>query len=359
MENLVAKTKLYYKDKTVLITGHTGFKGSWLALLVNQLGGRVHGISLKNDDPNAIYNMCNVGNKIASEYYLDIRDFDGLQTAIDQIAPDVVFHLAAQPIVKRSYKNPLETFSTNIMGTANVLECLTSQPNLMSIVNVTTDKVYKNKEWVWGYRETDELGGTDPYAASKACSELISRTYEEKFLKRKIGLVTARAGNVIGGGDWSEDRLVPDLMRSIYLGAPLIIRNPMSVRPWQHVLDAIMPYLTLGYACALNPNKYGGSWNFAPEKNDEVTVIEMINYFKSHINGICYEIDHKNTNVSEETKILKLNSDKAKSQLGWRPKLTTTQSIQFTAQWYQTASLEKHDVSIITNNQIKQYLEIF
>ena len=359
LENMELDALNYYRNKTVLITGHTGFKGSWLALMISRLGGKVFGVALPNNEQSSIYCESGVSSQITNEYFVDIRNYGELNEAVNEISPQIVFHLAAQPLVRKSYNDPIDTFSTNIMGTANLLNTLISQPRLTSVVNITTDKVYKNKEWVWGYRETDELGGADPYAASKACSELITRSYEGKFRTQKAGLVTARAGNVIGGGDWSEDRLVPDAMRSITNSDTLLIRNPNSVRPWQHVLDALMPYLILGYVTSEEPVKYAGSWNFAPQTNDAIKVIDIINLLQRMLPEISYTIADNISQDQTETNLLNLNSDKARRYLGWNSKLTLEESIEKTARWYWVARQKNNCIQQETNNQITEYLELF
>jgi CDP-glucose 4,6-dehydratase len=341
--------KKFYKNKIVLITGHTGFKGSWLSIWLNSMGAIVHGISLK-EKKLSMFAKCDL-NKIYGKrnYYLDIKNYNKLKKKILNIKPEIIFHLAAQPIVKNSYDDPINTFETNILGTANILDISRKLKTIKSIIVITTDKCYDNIKKT-GYKETDKLGGDDPYSASKACTEIISKcTYESFFKKKKIQLSTARAGNVIGGGDYSNKRLIPDVVKSLYKKNTLLIRNPNQVRPWQHVLDPLHGYLILG-----SKNKrFSGSWNFGP-KSKNIRVIDFVKIFqKNFLIKIKKKIKKE---YFKETNILNLNIDKSKNYLKWMPKLTIKETAKLTADWY-NYSFKKRKVNLLefTMNQIKYY----
>ena len=340
--------KKFYKNKNVLITGHTGFKGSWLSIWLSSMGANVHGISLK-EKKLSMFVKCDL-KKIYKKknYYIDIRDYNKLKKIILKIKPEIIFHLAAQPIVKNSYDDPINTFETNILGTANILDISRKLKTIKSIVVITSDKCYEDTKKT-GYKEIDKLGGNDPYSASKACSEIISNSIFKSFLKKKIHLSTARAGNVLGGGDYSNKRLIPDIVKSLYKKNTLLIRNPNQVRPWQHVLDPLYGYLILGS----KNKKFSGSWNFGP-KSKNISVMDFIKIFEKHF---LVKIKTKiKKEYFKETNVLNLNIDKSKKYLNWIPKLTIKETAKLTANWY-NYSLKKRKVNLLefTMNQIKYY----
>jgi CDP-glucose 4,6-dehydratase len=320
-----------YRGKRVLITGHTGFKGSWLSLWLNELGGEVTGIALP---PETQPNHWDLVAQATNEHRLDIRNPDAVKKAFLATNPDIVFHLAAQPLVRRSYCDPLETWSVNVMGTANVLEACRQTPSVRAIVTITTDKCYKNREWPWGYRESDRLGGHDPYSASKAGSELVAASYRSAFFNSKNDplLATARAGNVIGGGDWSEDRLIPDLVRAVAEGQSLQIRSPLATRPWQHVLESLSGYLLLGQRLLQGDKTCAEAWNFGPEPEGNRTVSEVLDKLNSHWSSLRWHVTNKPQ--PHEATLLYLDSAKARSKLHWQPAWNFDAALEKTATWY-------------------------
>jgi CDP-glucose 4,6-dehydratase len=324
-----------YRNRRVLITGHTGFKGSWLTLWLQQLGADVTGISLS---PATSPNHWDLLNLKVNDYRFDIRDSGQVRRAVVDSRPEIVFHLAAQALVKRSYCDPLETWSTNVMGTANLLEACRQTDSVRAIVVVTTDKVYENREWHWGYRETDRLGGNDSYSASKAAAEFVAGSYRKVFFSAPDApqLATVRSGNVIGGGDWSEDRLIPDLVRAISQKATLAIRSPDATRPWQHVLECLNGYLLLGQFLLEGRREYADAWNFGPDDDGNRTVLEVLTSMKLK----WPELDwHITANPQcPEANLLHLDNSKAKSLLGWRPVWTLDEALARTAEWYQCYS---------------------
>lgn len=340
--------KKFYKNKNVLITGHTGFKGSWLSIWLSSMGANVYGISLK-EKKLSMFAKCNL-KKIFNKknYYIDIRNYNKLKKKILEIKPEIIFHLAAQPIVKNSFDDPINTFETNILGTAHILEISRKLKKIKSIVVITTDKCYEDLK-KGGYKEIDKLGGDDPYSASKACSEILSNCIYKSFFKKKINLSTARAGNVIGGGDYSNKRLVPDIIKSLNKKKTLIVRNPNQIRPWQHVLDPLYGYLILG-----SKNKsFSGSWNFGP-KSKNIRVIDFIKIFqKNFLIKIKTKIKKE---CFKETNVLNLNIDKSKKYLKWIPKLPIEETAKLTANWYKY-SFKKEKINLLefTMKQIKHY----
>ena len=344
-----------FKNKKVLITGHTGFKGGWLCKLLLEFGSKVSGISLEADKIS-LYNLLKLDNEVDS-HICDIRKLENIDRIIKEINPDIIFHLAAQPLVIESYNNPLYTFETNIMGTINILEAIRKLNNLECAVMITTDKVYDNKEWAWGYRENDSLGGNDPYSSSKACVELAVKSYKKSFFEN-LNIATARAGNVIGGGDFAKDRIIPDIVRAIENNEAVELRNPNSVRPWQHVLDVLYGYLLTAYNLIKNnknisANKNGElpSYNFAPIDNKR-TVEYITKVFIESIGKGSYKIKTQDTN-KKEMNILRLDSSLARKELLWEEKFDTDEAIKQTALWYR----EYLDNKDITNKQIKDYIK--
>jgi CDP-glucose 4,6-dehydratase len=319
-----------YRGCRVLVTGHTGFKGSWLILWLKQLGALVAGIAL---DPETQPNHYDLLNLELEDQRVDVRDGGKVRELIESFRPDIVFHLAAQALVQRSYRDPIESWSCNVMGTANVLEACRKVDSVRAIVAVTTDKVYANQEWSWGYRENDRLGGHDPYSASKAACELLIDSYRHAFYSSGNGplLASARAGNVIGGGDWSEDRLIPDLVRSLD-GEPLVIRSPNATRPWQHVLECLSGYLLLGHLLLEDNSHYSAAWNFGPKSEDNRSVSEILNIMRTHWPKLNWEsaLDP----LPHEATLLYLDHSKAKDRLKWEPVWSLEKAVKATTDWY-------------------------
>lgn len=346
-----------YHNIKVLITGHTGFKGSWLALWLSQLGADITGYSLKAPtEPNHFQLLDIKMNSIIG----DIRDTEKLKQVFNRQRPEIVFHLAAQPIVRLSYKNPVETFSSNVMGTINIFEMSRATDSVRAIVNVTSDKCYANREWPWGYRETDRLGGYDPYSASKGCAELITRCWRNSFFNlenygtdHNILLASARAGNVIGGGDWAIDRLVPDMIRAAIQNQKVKIRNPQATRPWQHVLEPLSGYLLLGQKLLENRKKFADAWNFGPSEQGIATVREIADQAGLCWPQISYEIGAI-PNQPHEAEMLKLDCSKALSQIRWKPVWDGTNTVKKTVAWYK-AFYEAGKVHSLEN--IKAYVK--
>jgi CDP-glucose 4,6-dehydratase len=327
-----------YKNKRILVTGHTGFKGSWLAIWLKRLGAQVIGYSLDPPTEPNNFQATRLEEKIV-HIHGDIRDLDHLLSAFKQHRPEFVFHLAAQSLVLISYDEPKLTFDTNVGGTVNVFEAVRKSPNVKTLVNITSDKCYENRDWVWGYRENDSMGGQDPYSASKGCAELVFNAYlRSYFLKKAIdkgafGAASVRAGNVIGGGDWGKDRLVPDCIRALGSGQKIRIRNPLAVRPWQHVLEPLGAYLLLGAKLWNDPQKYSGPWNFGPDEGSYLTVATMAdNLVQLWGRGAWEDVSY--SDPPHEANLLKLNCDKARAELHWRNALSISECLQMTVKWY-------------------------
>jgi CDP-glucose 4,6-dehydratase len=348
MEGLV-NMRSFWQGKKVFITGHTGFKGGWLSFWLWSMGAQVCGYSLAPKAQPNFYEALNLGSLIESNIG-DIRDGAALRSAILSFKPEIVFHLAAQPLVRQSYDDPIETFQTNVIGTVNLLEAVRAQPSIKAVVNITTDKCYKNFEWAWPYREADPLGGHDPYASSKACSELVTESYRQSFFEgENVGIATARAGNVIGGGDWSEDRLVPDVIRAIEGRETLLIRSPNALRPWQHVIDPLAGYLKLAEKLYRFPQEYSSAWNFGPAVGSELTVQQIIDRILSADLGLKVEILKDDS--KHEATLLKLDSSKAITRLNWRPVWSIEDALGKTFDWY-AAKDRGEDLRSFSLNQI-------
>jgi CDP-glucose 4,6-dehydratase len=344
----------FWKNKKVFITGHTGFKGSWLCLYLYQLEAKVSGYALNPPTDPSLFKLCGIDDLMNSTI-ADIRDLGTLKKAMLSASPDIVIHMAAQPLVRQSYKDPVETYSVNVMGTVNLLESVRSCKSIKAVVNVTTDKIYENKERQSGYKENEPLGGYDPYSSSKACSELVTSAYRNSFLNNGVAVATARAGNVIGGGDWGSDRLVPDFIRAILNGEKIRIRNPKAVRPWQYVLDPLNGYLMLAQMLYENGQKYAQAWNFGPADKDAKTVEWLVNRLcSSWGKGASYSIDKGKH--PHETRLLTLNSSKAKTILKWKPKMDIEGSIDNIIAWTR-AYKDKKDMRKVSLDQISGYME--
>jgi len=343
----------FFNKKKIFITGHTGFKGSWLTYILYLSGAKIIGYSLKPKNKQDNFYLLGLDKKIKN-YYYDVRDEVNLKSKIKKFKPDIIFHLAAQSLVKDSYKIPKFTFTTNIIGTLNILETIKDVKSVKSVVIVTSDKCYRNYEKKEGYSEKDELGGQDPYSASKAAAENIFYSYRKSFYERKtnIGLVSARAGNVIGGGDWSKDRIIPDFIKSIIFNKKFVLRSPKATRPWQHIFDLLNGYLILSKKI-YNNNKYNGSWNFGPNKS-HVTVQDVI--FKLiKIMNIKKKIFIKSDKKYKEAGLLSLKIDKSKKLLKWRPRLSFAQTIEMTAKWYQCYLSDKKNIDKYSAKQVENY----
>lgn len=359
MEELGKMNFSIYKGKKVLLTGHTGFKGSWMAFWLQYLGAEVIGYSLPaNTNPNH-FELLNLD---LESHFNDICDLDKLTKVINDSNPDIIFHLAAQPLVRYSYQHPIQTFQTNVIGTANVMEAARNCESVKAIVIITTDKCYENLEQNKGYVESDKMGGYDPYSSSKGCAELVVNSYRNSFfnlsdfrIKHQTLLATARAGNVIGGGDWSLDRLIPDLIKGVVLGKKTIIRYPKSTRPWQHVLEPLSGYLMLGERLLNGKVDFACSWNFGPEENYVLTVEEVLIFANNIWEDIKFDFD-VSANNPHEAGLLSLNIEKAKNNLGWTPKWGNLKSITKTIDWYK----EFYNSKIInTESDLKSYLNEF
>lgn len=349
--------KEFWKGKKVFLTGHTGFKGSWISIWLSSLGAEITGFSLSPVTKPSLFEICQVENLIYKSVIGDIRDYNALSEAMRISEPEIVIHMAAQPLVRESYKSPVETYMTNVMGTVNVFEAVRQCQSVMCVLNVTTDKCYDNKEWVWGYRETEPLGGYDPYSSSKACSELVTSAYRNSFFNnesRKVAVASARAGNVIGGGDWAADRLVPDSIRALLTDEIIQIRNPHSIRPWQHVLEPLSGYLMLLEKLFEEGSDYAEAWNFGPEESDAKpveSIVQMICTRWSNSNK-GYEIsvgDHPH-----EATYLKLDCSKSKKELGWQPKWCLEKSIDQIIS-FSKANPDKETLLDLCLSQIKEH----
>ena len=346
-----------YKAKTVLVTGHTGFKGSWLCLWLIEMGAEVIGYSIDIPTSPSHYELLNLD---MTSIFGDIKDINKLKEVFGKYQPEMVFHLAAQPLVRESYRSPAVTFETNIMGTVNIFEASRSCDSVRAIINVTSDKAYENKEWIWGYRESDPMGGYDPYSASKGCSELITASYRNSFFnldeygKSHSTLVAScRAGNVIGGGDWAEDRLIPDMIRAIESHQKVVIRNPHAIRPWQHVLEPLHGYLLVGKKLLEGKKEFAEAWNFGPDDNDIITVEHVAKNIQKIWNQLDYTV-HNDKYDLHEALFLKLDCSKAHSKLNWSTKWNSNRTFEQTILWYKVFFETK---KVNSKEQLKEYIE--
>jgi CDP-glucose 4,6-dehydratase len=350
-----------WQGRRVFLTGHTGFKGGWLALWLASRGALIRGYALAPATEPNLFTASSVAS-VVEDVRGDIRDYPKLEASMREFSPEVVFHLAAQPLVRRSYADPLGTYATNVMGTAHVLEAVRKTPSVGAVVCITTDKCYQNQEWVWPYRESDPLGGYDPYSSSKACAEIVSAAYRNSFFsvnqahEHHVAVATARAGNVIGGGDWSEDRLIPDLIRGFQAKHPVLIRRPEAIRPWQHVLEPLHGYILLAEKLLSNPTKFASSFNFGPCEEDAWPVkriaAKLASMWGDGASWICDAAPSVH-----EANYLKLDASKAHAELGWQPKLRIESALEWTMAWY-CAWQQGADMLRETRAQITAYEEI-
>ncbi len=348
----------FWKGKKIFITGHTGFKGSWLCLWLHRLDANVTGYALKPPTNPSLFELCRI-DKFVHTTIADIRDGALLTKAMQAAEPEVVIHMAAQPLVRDSYKIPVETYAINVMGTVNLFEAVRATKSVKSVINVTTDKCYENKEWVWGYRENEPMGGYDPYSNSKACSELVTAAFRSSYFNEKdyathgVAIASARAGNVIGGGDWAADRLIPDFIRAILIKEKIVIRNPQAIRPWQHVLEPLSGYLMLAQKLVSEGPCFSGGWNFGPDDSDAKPVAWLVDRLcVKWGNGASYLLD-KGTHPHEAS-YLKLDCSKAKTELGWHPRWDLENAIYSIIEWTK-AYMDKQDVREACFRQIEEY----
>jgi CDP-glucose 4,6-dehydratase len=359
--NHLPSMSTFFQGKKMLITGHTGFKGSWLSLWLQAMGAEVTGYALAPPTNPSLFEVAEVGSGMTS-IIGDIRDLDKLQAVFAEHQPEIVIHMAAQPLVRYSYQNPVETYSTNVMGTVNLLEAVRKTAGVKAVVNVTTDKCYENREWAWGYRENEPMGGFDPYSNSKGCSELVTAAYRssyfhpEKYKEHRVALASGRAGNVIGGGDWAEDRLIPDIMRAITKGEPVNIRNPYAIRPWQHVLEPLSGYLVLAKKLYEEGSIYAESWNFGPNDEDAKPVQWIVERLtQAWGNDASWHVDEGDH--PHEAHYLKLDCSKAKTRLDWHPKWHLEEALGRIVDW-QKQYHKGADMKAVTLEQIDYYSKV-
>jgi len=345
--------KVFWQGKRVFLTGHTGFKGSWLSLWLASLGAEVKGYALNPPTSPSLFNEAKVSSIIDSQIG-DIRDQNTLHESMVEFDPDILIHMAAQPLVRYSYEAPIETYEVNVIGTAKVLEVARSCPNLKAIVNITTDKCYENDGRSEGYKEDDPMGGYDPYSSSKGCAELVTSAYRRSFLQEQgVGLASVRAGNVIGGGDWADDRLIPDILRSFEKSEPVVIRNPKSTRPWQHVLEPLSGYLVLAQKIYNDQNKYSEGWNFGPNEQDVKPVDWILNRMIGKWPNSSWELDSSSN--PHEANFLKLDISKSEFKLGWKPVWELSHTLEKIIDWHQ-AWLNKEDMQTVCLSEIEAYM---
>ncbi len=343
----------FWRGRSVFLTGHTGFKGGWIALWLSQMGARVYGYSLAPPTVQNFFTVTNLIEIFEQSTIFDIRDLETLTSAMQEAKPSVVIHMAAQPLVRESYIKRIETFETNVMGTINLFESALQTQTVEAIINVTTDKCYENQEWIWPYRENDRLGGHDPYSSSKACSEIATAAYRNSFLTQAgIQLASVRAGNVIGGGDWAVDRLIPDFLRAVDIGETLRIRSPNAIRPWQHVLEPLSGYLMLAEKLVTHKSNFSEAWNFGPEEFDAKPVSLIVDRLCQKIPEARWELE--DAQRPHEANFLKLDSAKAKSRLGWAPRWSLENALDKTVEWHR-AWKERQPMAEVSIQQIAAY----
>ena len=349
----------FWQGKKVLVTGHTGFKGSWLSVWLQMLGAEVVGYSLPAPTQPCLFELAQVGDRMTS-LVGDVRDLDHLVQVMTKYQPEIVIHMAAQALVRESYKNPVDNYATNVMGTVNVLEAVRLVGGVKAVVNVTSDKCYENREWVWGYRENEALGGYDPYSSSKGCSELVTAAYRNSFFhpanyeQHGVGIATARAGNVIGGGDWASDRLIPDILKAWQTGQKVVIRFPNAIRPWQHVLEPLSGYLKLAEHLYKDGAAYSGAWNFGPNESDAQTVGWIVEQM-ANLWGKEAGWTQETLLQPHEANYLKLDCSKARSQLKWQPKLDVKMALTWVVDWTKSLQFEAN-MREVTVRQINQFI---
>jgi len=350
----------FWKNKNVFITGHTGFKGSWICLWLHKMGANVTAFALSPPSDPSLFELARV-EELVKSIEGDVRDPEAISTAITEAKPEIVIHMAAQSLVRKSYQEPLETLTTNVIGSANVLDAIRSTPSVKAVVMVTSDKCYHNEEWVWGYREDSRLGGDDPYSASKACAELVVWSYQRSYFRPENGksvpaVASARAGNVIGGGDWAEDRLVPDILNSLMKEEPTLIRSPNATRPWQHVLEPVHGYLMLAERLYNEGQEFVGGWNFGPPDSSEKSVEWVIDELYKRWGTSMEWIRDTNPGPPEKT-FLKLDSSKSRAYVGWRPKLDLPTTLEWIVKWTQEYE-KKSDMRQVTLDEIERFMQL-
>jgi CDP-glucose 4,6-dehydratase len=343
----------FWHGKRVFLTGHTGFKGGWLALWLTELGAVVHGYALPAPTTPSFFSASGLEGRLASSTIGDIRAAERLASAMDRAQPDIVLHLAAQPLVRQSYRDPVETYTVNVLGTVNVLEAVRHTPGIKSVVNVTSDKCYENREWLWPYRENEAMGGHDPYSSSKACSELVTAAYRRSFLGAiGVHVATARAGNVIGGGDWAPERLVPDFLRAIDAAQTMVVRSPDATRPWQHVLEPVSGYLALAERLYSSGESFAEPWNFGPHDSDMRPVRWIVEWLRHHVPGAGWEVHDESH--PHEAHTLRLDSSRAQTRLSWHPRWNLDTALQKTLDWH-NAWKRGEDMAAVSLGQIGEY----
>lgn len=356
---MVRADSSFWRDRSVFVTGHTGFKGGWLALWLHQLGAKVHGYALIPPTKPSLFEVTRIESMLASDKRSDLADLAALKSTIKEARPDVIFHLAAQPLVRESYRDPLGTYASNVMGTAHVLEAARATTSVRAIVLITTDKVYENREWVYSYREIDPLGGHDPYSASKAAAEIVAASYRASFFGGKKGhparVATTRSGNVIGGGDWAGDRLVPDCLRAFAAGEPVRLRFPKAVRPWQHVLEPLAGYLQLAeQLCGPEGDRFAKAWNFGPAVSGDAAVGEVAETV-ARLWGRDSRVEFEPSNENPpEAGLLRLDKTMARTELGWQPRWSLQQALARTVDWHK-AWKQDTDMTAFSFTQIRDY----